>query len=794
MNTTKNSTDDDDDFSSLLEGYEVAATLGVIDSFWKQNTCSEEMQSRVTVAYRDVSLLNEYFHTQSTRDMSESFGWSNIEVRQLDDLKQLERFSIIREVGRGGFGIVYLAHDTVLKREVAIKIPRVETMLQKSSRQRFLQEAEIAAKLDHIHLLPILEVGQSGETLFIVSPFCSGYDLSHWLRQESHSITTKQAAALMLHLSEAMAYCHSRGILHRDLKPSNVLLFPGAFGDLPFHPRITDFGLAKNTETSFQNTSMGTVLGTLLYMAPEQLWSRSEQIGPATDVYAMGAIFYELLSGTTPFKAKIIAELIDQMRDVPIQDIRTRNPNVPVELETVCMKCLQLEPADRYPNADELRLDLQRFLNSEPIQARRHDNHRIEKELVANSLQTPITSSGRSRIPLYKYLLIALGFGGLFAAVYGVTIVITDKYNNKTIVNVDDHGKVSVTPGADTKIEIINDSANKVAERAILPSPVVWPADGPRPAIVPFNEQSAVEFQKSWAESRGLPIEFTNSIGMRFVLIPPGEFLMGATLQEIDEAIAGGPEHFAEKFRSEAPQHRIAITVPFYLGASEVTQAEYERMMGENPSYFSSSGLGSKVVAALETGPLPVEQVSWIDAADFCERLSKLELVSPSYERQGGIINRMAGNGYRLPTEAEWEFACRAGTQSKFWSGDQREDLLRVGWFIHNAAKRTHDGNVPANPFGLVNMHGNVWEWVQDGYQLDYYSKSTETVDPQGPPTSEATTIMRGGAWDSSSMHHCRSSSRYPFTPHSTKNYIGFRVAISAETVLKLKQNGFVNE
>jgi formylglycine-generating enzyme required for sulfatase activity len=315
-----------------------------------------------------------------------------------------------------------------------------------------------------------------------------------------------------------------------------------------------------------------------------------------------------------------------------------------------------------------------------------------------------------------------------------------------------------------------------------------WPADAPPPARAPFDAEQAKEHQEDWAKYLNVRVEYTNSIGMKLRLIPPGEFLMGSSRQEIDAAIERGPENFTKQFESEAPQHRVTITRPFYLGVGEVSQGLYERITEHNPAHFSLTGAGKNAVKIVSPSALPVESVTWKDAAEFCTLLSIHEGLLPPYEIQGGYAERREGNGYRLPSEAEWEYACRAGTTSLFWSGDAREDLVSVGWFIQNANERTHDEQVPANPFGLVNMHGNVWEWVQDGWQPGYYAKCTNqsAVDPQGSLLAEATRIMRGGAWDSTSTYHCRSASRYAMSPTSKHKYIGFRLALPAETVQQI--------
>ncbi|MCX7422546.1 MAG: formylglycine-generating enzyme family protein [Planctomycetia bacterium] len=199
----------------------------------------------------------------------------------------------------------------------------------------------------------------------------------------------------------------------------------------------------------------------------------------------------------------------------------------------------------------------------------------------------------------------------------------------------------------------------------------------PPAAKAPFGAQQARAHQEAWAKHLGVPVEYENTIGMKFVLIPPGEFLMGSTPAEIEAAlkIAGGEKQWQECIKSEAPQHKVILTQPIYLGVHEVTQAEYEQVMKKNPSHFAPLGAGKETVSGLDTTSHPVEMVSWNDAAEFCAKLSKQEKLQPFYCRTGEAVTSLDGTGYRLPTEADWEFACRAGTTTKSLDRRQRRRL-----------------------------------------------------------------------------------------------------------------------
>ena len=237
--------------------------------------------------------------------------------------------------------------------------------------------------------------------------------------------------------------------------------------------------------------------------------------------------------------------------------------------------------------------------------------------------------------------------------------------------------------------------------------------------------------------------------------------------------------------QSEAPQHKVLLTQPIYVGMTEVTQAQYQQVMGTNPSHFSSSGEGKDLVAKLETGNHPVELVSWNNAAEFCAKLSQQEKLKPFYSQFDGNVTLMDGTGYRLPTEAEWERACRAGTTTRLSCGNADQDLNQTGWFSNNSDLRTHAaGELKANPFGLSDMHANVWEWVQDGWDPAFYGKLDENaaVDPFSPFSTDSKRVIRGGSWGNYA-NNCRSSYREAHDLRLGYNYIGFRVVLPVDAV-----------
>jgi len=246
-----------------------------------------------------------------------------------------------------------------------------------------------------------------------------------------------------------------------------------------------------------------------------------------------------------------------------------------------------------------------------------------------------------------------------------------------------------------------------------------------------------------------------NSIGMKLKRIPAGNFLMG----ELPEETNAG--------KDERPQHRVTITKPFYLGVHEVTQNEYKQVMAHNPSKFQDSD------------QQPVEQVSWLDAVKFCNKLSEREDRKPCYRIDGDDVTITSGNGYRLPTEAEWEYGCRAGSSTRYPFGDDENQLGRYAWYDKNSGDKAHPvGQKLPNAWGLYDMLGNVWEWCADGYDGEYYA-SSPAVDPPGA-SKASLRVFRGGCWFFN-PGGCRPAVRGGFTPESRSYYLGFRVAAVQE-------------
>jgi formylglycine-generating enzyme required for sulfatase activity len=317
----------------------------------------------------------------------------------------------------------------------------------------------------------------------------------------------------------------------------------------------------------------------------------------------------------------------------------------------------------------------------------------------------------------------------------------------------------------------------------VVPLTITRTGPEPPPAIAPFDAEKAQQHQQAWAAHLGIPVEWTNSIGMRFRLIPPGEFEMGSTQEEVDQLLADAqelaePQWYIDRLPAEVPRHRVRISQPRFLAVHEVTVSQFQQFVTDtgyatDGERDGQGGFGYDITMErwvrepeftwshsrfAQSDDHPVVQVSWNDVLAFCTWLSRKEGVT-----------------YRLPTEAEWEYTCRAGNPAHYHFGNDPTELIEYAWTGHNSDGESHPvGQKRANPWGLYDMHGNVFEWCADWYDEKYYTASP-VDDPTGPAQG-VDRVVRGGNWHYPAAI-CRSARRSGIQPGHRDLNLGFRVA-----------------
>lgn len=275
-------------------------------------------------------------------------------------LQQIGRFQLLSRIGVGGFGTVWKAQDAELDRIVAIKIPR-KGQLSAKEEELFFREARAAAQLRHPNIVPVHEVGRDGDTIFIVSDLIRGESLANWLREQHPS--TRDMVVLLAKVADALHFAHEHGIVHRDFKPSNVII------DQDGEPHLMDFGLAKREVGEVTMTIDGQVVGTPAYMSPEQAAGGTHWVDRRTDVYSLGVVLFEVLTGELPFRGNAQMQIRERLSADP-PNPRRLNQKAPIDLTTICLRCLEREANRRYGTAQEVGAELRRYLNHEPILAR----------------------------------------------------------------------------------------------------------------------------------------------------------------------------------------------------------------------------------------------------------------------------------------------------------------------------------------------------------------------------------------------------------------------------------------
>jgi len=631
------------------------------------------------------------------------------------------QYVLLEKLGAGGMGQVYKAYHPGMERVVAIKVILAKGKIDEESVRRFEREVKAAAKLSHPNIITVYDAGNANGRHFMVMELVKGKDLNVIVQQRG-GLGVSETINYIKQVAQGLAFAHENGVIHRDIKPANLLL------DTKGNVKILDMGLAKisnkeNEETLSMLTGTTAIMGTVDFMSPEQGTS-SRNVDGRSDIYSLGATLFYLLTkkvmyeGDTAF-AKVIAH-----NESPIPSLKAIRTDVSDSLNFIYTKMVAKQVEDRYQSMLELVQELNAIEKGSASTGNLTELSTIyslrdelgEMGLNRESSKRTVLSFKSNKVVEkkdYKFVLIATGISVVLSGIVALAFILGRSSNSqsevalksnieKSKVEVKNSGNANLKPATVNKDSKSEKKLTAMATKS-EDTNVERPAVGDL-LVLPFSEVKAKEKQKEVAKNLQKEVEEKADLGkgikLEMVLIPGGKFMMGSPVSE--------PGRIPDK-----TQYEVTLTKSFYIGKYEVMQEQWEAVMGNNPSEFK--------------GPkLPVTNVSWNDCQEFIEKL-----------------NAKTNGGYRLPTDTEWEYACRAGTATRYPFGEEvtPSDANFVGSKI---GKPVEVGMYKPNAFGIYDMYGNVWEWCEDWYGI--YPISA-VVDPKGPATGTVR-VMRGGSFD----------------------------------------------
>lgn len=673
---------------------------------------------------------------------------------------------IVSLLGRGGIGSVYKAEQVRVRRTVALKLllPTLATE-DRALVERFIAEAQASAQLEDAHIVQIHDIGEEDGWHFIVMEFVEGWNVRDLIRERG-KLPPRKALSIVHQAALGLSCAHDNHILHRDIKPSNLLISRKGV------VKVSDFGLAEPVPAPASLAPTGVVYGSPPYMSPEQC--RREEADIRSDIYSLGVILFEMLTGRVPYTGDTPAAVMLKHVEEPLPEDLRRDPNIPGPVALLVEKMMaksrdkriqtphelihaiqDLMPslADKPPGEEALadpHLEPQPHVPSEhdettqvslhttgsdqtPTRTPHLDALRIEAELARRSTRTGRNSAG----------LVAIALSSALALV-GIGLYLGSGIQRR-----------------EPNQEPLHCAPPKPPQAATPPNPT----RPPKPDFPP----------ETW----------TNSLGIQFVRVPAGEFTMGAADNDED----GRP--------GERPPHRVRLSYDFLLGRHEVTVAQFRRFVDAvGFKTDAERGAGAAVYARgdiwetkrdaswrmpyfAQTRDHPVVCVSWNDAKAFCDWVGLKDTKKPK------------GWEYRLPTEAEWEYAARGPDGRKYpwgnaWdgarcnSGDRVSSLPHGTPSINDRSERTSPvGSFSPrgdSPFGACDMAGNVLEWCEDWFDEDCY-KRPPADDPINLASGDRR-VVRGGCY-LFGRDRCRTTFRWNLPPESCSNSLGFRIVLA---------------
>jgi formylglycine-generating enzyme required for sulfatase activity/serine/threonine protein kinase/WD40 repeat protein len=733
---------------------------------------------------------------------------------------QLGAYRLVKKLGQGGMGLVFLAEHQRMKRLVALKVLPPSVTRYPTAVQRFQREVHALARLSHPNIVTAHDADEARGLHFLVMEYVDGQDLMALVKKRG-PLPVGQAIDYVAQGALGLEYAHKRGLVHRDIKPSNLLV------DTEGQVKLLDLGLARFSEQAddpdgqgLDLTGTGVVVGTVDYMSPEQA-ENTKTVDARADIYSLGCTLYFLLTGKKVYTGETVIARLMAHQTQSIPSLRSINPSLPEALDRVYQKMVAKNREERYQTVTEVLADLGKLAPAyagisatrfvpDVSHAALNEQHFPGGPAVAVGAESAVTTPDTQPLglPPRNRWWLKIAAAGAFAAalLFGVSIVLKDKEGREIArIPVEPGQSVTVQPAPGTTVSVEHGPDNQAKVQATNSAGWQgWPSDAPKPAIAPFDGNQARRHQEEWAAYLKVPVEYSNSIGMKFRLIPPGEFQMGATkeqsevgLEWINAANLKAEAFERSRIKEEGPQHVVTLSQPYCVGATEVTVAQFRAFVeaskyltqgerfgsGDSSSWNPNPNVNPEQVSVTwrtpgcpATDDHPVTQVTWADAVAFCNWLSEQEALFPCYRKNDNDEwERIAdGAGYRLPTEAEWEYACRAGTVTQFSFGDDPALLKTHGWSgADGLGAPSLVAQKQPNPFGLFDMHGNLREWCQDWYSSEYYAESSP-VDPAGPEFG-SDRVMRGGRWSDHSVS-CRSAFRSDISPFLRNRVGGFRV------------------